>query len=105
MGYLNEDDLLTIQCIVLGIADAKSTGVDHQNISMKTLEEIAGVIQKQQDAIKVLEADRETLSRDVSYHNCNTCGRVCEYRPCPGERVRANCFRWIQDKNTDGGAT
>ena len=56
MGYLNEDELLTIQCIVLGIADAKSTGVDHQNISMKTLEEIAGVIQKQQDIIDRLDA-------------------------------------------------
>lgn len=66
MGYLNEDDLLTIQCLILGIADAKSTGVDHQNISMENLEEIAGVIQKQQDAIKKLEAKVTEYERQLA---------------------------------------
>ena len=66
MGYLNENELLTIQCIVLGIADAKITGVDHQNISMKTLEEIAGVIQKQQDIIERLGAKVAEYERQIA---------------------------------------
>ena len=51
---------------------------------------------KARNKIKGLEADREILSRDVNYHNCNTCDRVCEYRPAPGERVRINCFKWVR---------
>jgi len=66
MGYLNEEDLLTIQCLILGIADAKSTGVDHQNLSMENLEEIAGVIQKQQDAIEKLEAKVEEYEERIA---------------------------------------
>ena len=46
-----------------------------------------------------LEADREILSKDVNYHNCNTCKRDCDLRPKPGERVRANCYYWV---NEDG---
>lgn len=50
--------------------------------------------------IEQLKVDRGILSRYINYHNCNTCDRVCEYRPRPGERVRANCFRWIPVENT-----
>lgn len=45
--------------------------------------------------IKELEADREILSNDVNYHNCNTCNRSCSHRPLPGERVRSNCYMWV----------
>ena len=66
-----------------------------RNVIVDQIVELA----KAKKKIKGLEADREILSRDINYHNCNTCDRACEYRPCPGEKVRANCFKWMQVEN------
>ena len=30
----------------------------------------------------------------MSMPNCETCGKECEYRVRPGERVRINCPLW-----------
>ena len=57
------------------------------------------LLKEQQAKNEQLKIDREIMSRYINYHNCNTCNRMCEYRPSPGERVRANCFRWIPFEN------
>ena len=49
---------------------------------------------KARNEIKGLKADREILSKNVGYHNCNTCKRECDFRPEPGENTRSNCFGW-----------
>ena len=46
--------------------------------------------------IKALETDRNILTMDINWHNCNTCGRACQFRPLPGERVRSNCYAWLK---------
>ena len=52
------------------------------------------LVEEQNERIKALEAGRAILVRDISYHNCNNCKRVCEYKPKPGETVRSNCILW-----------
>ena len=49
---------------------------------------------KMAEMIETLKIEIDILAQDISTNNCNTCKRQCEYRPTPGEVVRANCFMW-----------
>ena len=79
---------------------------DEHGIAKITREAIGGIVDslvelaKARNRIKGLEADINILTKDVSYHNCNTCALACEHRPMPGERTRSNCFKWEGCSNT-----
>lgn len=66
MGYLTEDEELTVACFVLGVQDAKRTGVEHQNISIKNLEEIESVMDKMHDVIESLEKKVEDQEERIA---------------------------------------
>lgn len=56
--------------------------------------DVLAALKEQKQRIEALTFDRDVLANEVSYHNCNTCKTPCDYRPQPGERVRANCIGW-----------
>ena len=67
--------------------DLKEWLNDCKNVFMAQFELIA----KEQEQDK---ATIEILTKDINYHNCNTCINVCKMKPRPGEVTRVNCFHW-----------
>lgn len=68
-------------------------------IPHRTVSSAIEMLKKQNERITQLKNERELLTRDICYHNCNTCKRECEHRPYPGQKVRTNCFAWEGTKD------